>query len=178
MLVFDTGVPKCVMLTLFAITIGLVMYLYLTKKNHTSFIRNASIILLSGYVFLVLCSTLLFREESEEVRYMIHPFWSYQSLYYKRVAEYILNVLLFVPIGFLSAVAIKRMELFSLIVIGCGFSLVIEVLQLLFRRGVCSIDDIIHNALGFVLGYTAYRICFGFVHVFKHNHRNARKITT
>ena len=39
---------------------------------------------------------------------------------------------------------------------GC-LSVVIEFMQLYFKRGSCEVDDIIHNTLGCVIGYFIVR---------------------
>jgi glycopeptide antibiotics resistance protein len=43
--------------------------------------------------------------------------------------------------------------------IGCLLSAAIEILQLLTRRGVCNIDDVIHNTIGCAIGYGIFRLC-------------------
>ena len=160
MYLFDAGIPKYLVWVLCAIIAGIIISLYFTKKNWYSFLRNTLFCLLFGYVFFVLCVTLIFRDQSESIRVFIRPFWSYHVPNYKLIAELVLNVLLFVPIGFLAAAAMRRTKMLVLTGIACCFSMTIEVLQLLFRRGVCNIDDVIHNTFGFVLGYCIFRICF------------------
>lgn len=160
MYLFDAGVPQYAVWSLLAIIMGIVVGLYLTKKDWHSFFQNTLWCLLFGYVFLVLCVTLLFREGSCDVRFSIQPFWSYRVLNYRMMAQLVLNVLLFVPIGVLTAAAMRKTKWFVLTGFACCFSLMIEVLQVFSRRGVFNIDDIIHNTIGFVLGYCLFRICF------------------
>jgi glycopeptide antibiotics resistance protein len=80
-------------------------------------------------------------------------------LNYNIIAQLILNVLLFVPIGFLLGAIIKERRWLQVIEMGCLFSLMIEILQLLTRRGVCNIDDVIHNTIGCAIGYGIFRLC-------------------
>jgi glycopeptide antibiotics resistance protein len=112
-----------------------------------------------GYLFFVLCSTLLFRESSENIRYYLLPFWSYDILNYKVIAQHILNVLMFVPIGFLLGAIMNGRKWLQVIENGCLLSVMIEILQLLTRRGVCNIDDVIHNTIGCAIGYGIFRLC-------------------
>lgn len=158
-LLFDSGVPIWLLLVLLIIMTGVVTYLYLIKKNLSLFVRNASGILLLGYVFLVMCSTLLFRNESENVKYALCPFWSYHYLYYKMIAGLILNVLMFVPIGFFIGWSLKEKHIHSAIAFSLVLSLFIETMQLITKRGIFNIDDIIHNVLGGVIGYGIFRLC-------------------
>ena len=159
MLQFDVGVPLYVILALLVIVTGVIIGLYLTKKDRSSFIRNALLSLLWGYLFFVLCTTLLFRECSETIRYYLFPFWSYDLLNYKVIAQHILNVLMFVPIGFLLSSVLNRTRWMQVIEMGCLMSVMIEILQLLTRRGVCNIDDVIHNTIGCAIGYGVFRLC-------------------
>lgn len=159
MLQYDTGVPGIVIIGLFVIMAGIATGLYVTRKDYSSFFRNMSLSVLMGYTFFILCTTLLFREKTAYARCYTNPFESYDDLYYKMIAEILLNVLFFIPIGFLLAAAMKRERFRFVLCTGCMFSLTIETAQLLCRRGVCNIDDVIHNTLGCAIGYLVYRLC-------------------
>ena len=159
MLEFDYGVPLYVILALSVIVTGVIFGLYMTRKDRSSFIRNSLLCLLLGYLFFVLCTTVLFRESSEDMRYYLFPFWSYDVLNYKVVAQHILNVLMFVPIGFLLSATMEKIRFGQLLKIGCVLSVIIEIIQLLTRRGACNIDDVIHNAIGCAIGYGIFRLC-------------------
>ena len=159
MLLFDYGVPLYVIIALLVIVTGVIVGLYLTRKDRPSFIRNSLLTLLGGYIFFVLCTTLLFRESSDTMRYFFLPFGSYDVLNYNIVAQLILNVLMFVPIGFLLGTIFNGISWMQVIKIGCLLSVIIEILQLLTRRGVFNIDDVIHNIIGCAIGYAIYRLC-------------------
>ena len=97
---YDIGVPTVVVIATCLFVCGIVFLLFRLKTNYSIFARQASFCLLMGYIFLVLCTTIFFREETFEKRYYIHPFWSYSVLYNKLLAQIIMNVFLFIPIGF------------------------------------------------------------------------------
>ena len=59
------------------------------------------------------------------------------------------NILLFIPIGFLLPLVVKKMPLLW----GIGFSLLIEIIQFITRRGTCETDDVISNTIGLLIGY-------------------------
>lgn len=44
------------------------------------------------------------------------------------------------------------------ILFGCLVSVAIEVLQFFTQRGLCELDDVIHNTLGVVIGYGVYKV--------------------
>ena len=77
----------------------------------------------------------------------------------KLLAEIILNVLLFMPIGFISGIVFNNANIIKVIGFGCLLSLSIEIFQLLTMRGVCNIDDVIHNTFGCVIGFGIFRLC-------------------
>ncbi len=66
---------------------------------------------------------------------------------------FFLNIAVFVPFGILLALRFPRLRpLRRIAALSGGFSLCIELLQLIFRRGVCDIDDLLCNTLGGLLG--------------------------
>lgn len=72
---------------------------------------------------------------------------------------YGLNVVMFLPLGFLIPLIWQRLgKLRYILAAGCGFSVLIEVSQILSLRGT-DVDDVIMNTLGAVLGFGLYRLC-------------------
>lgn len=77
------------------------------------------------------------------------------------VSTYILNILLFVPLGFLLPLIWKKYRSFSITVLhGMLLSLNIEILQL-FNHRVSDIDDLITNTVGTVFGFLLWKILAG-----------------
>ncbi|MDV7750018.1 VanZ family protein [Enterococcus faecium] len=108
-------------------------------------------------VYMILVMTVLSRFDYGEYAHRILPFASY-VLYAKTRSSALLidiieNILLFMPLG-ISMALIGRTKLRYLIAISVAFSLFIEVIQLITRRGWFESDDIMHNLLGFLIGYT------------------------
>ena len=66
------------------------------------------------------------------------------------------NIGWFVPFGFLIPFLWKKQTFWRVTAGGTLFSFVIEILQLLFRKGYCELDDLILNAVGCMLGYGFY----------------------
>lgn len=159
MLHYNTGIPTAVFIGVPVIVGGIVVLLFWAKNSYSPFIRQASSCMLIGYFFIVLCATVFFREETFEKRYELCPFWSYAILYNRLLAQLIMNVLMFIPIGFFTGGALKKKNLWIALGIGCAFSLLIELTQLISTRGVFSVDDIIHNVLGCAIGYGVFLIC-------------------
>ena len=65
-----------------------------------------------------------------------------------------MNVIGFIPVGFLlaSVLSSTSLSIFLAIPIASLISLSIELLQLITSRGLFEFDDILHNSLGAVIG--------------------------
>ena len=69
----------------------------------------------------------------------------------------VLNILLFVPLGFLiPTIWNEYRSLKNVFLIGIGLSLIIEILQI-FTFRLTDIDDLITNTLGTIIGYSFSR---------------------
>ena len=157
---YNAGIPKAVILVAVLCMCGIVSVLYLRRNDKTDFARNSSCLFFWVYVAIVLCYTIIFRNCKPIQILLLHPFGSYSALCYKRIAEIIFNVLMFMPIGFLYGGSKKKVRWVEVLCIGLGLSVSIEVMQLLSRRGVCSIDDVIHNTIGCLIGYGLFRLFY------------------
>lgn len=120
--------------------------------------RKIAGLLLVEYVFLIYCSTVIYRKASEGVAgHNFSPFWSYEAIQNGRqdlIAENAMNVIVFIPIGMVlgSLLRIKGSWLISLVT-GLIISGSIEALQYFLKRGFSEFDDVIHNTIGCIIGY-------------------------
>jgi len=119
-------------------------------------IRAVIWLLLTEYVFLIYSLTVFYRGIRKERVYDYTPFWSYEKP--ELVAENIMNVVVFLPIGLLLGCAIKSITWWKVLLVGSGLSVSIEMLQMVFKRGFSEVDDIIHNTLGCMIGYWIYSL--------------------
>lgn len=115
--------------------------------------------LLSEYYFLVLCSTVICRDCGSKRDMELMPFWNYPDIwnsvdYPADLIEVLLNIILFIPIGLL--LGGMGMNLKRIFLSGVILSCIIEVSQLVFCRGLCETDDVIHNTLGCIIGYEGF----------------------
>lgn len=132
------------------------------KEKINKILFAASVILFSlVYLYLVLQITVFGRNELDGGRSELIPFLSYYMLPvvgWRGWGVYIFyglvgNVILFVPVGMLTALLpkVKHKYLLSGIV-GFVFSLAIEITQYCTMLGTFEIDDLIHNTWGAVIG--------------------------
>ncbi len=119
-------------------------------------------VLLVEYVVLIYCSTVFFRPTGKVATYDYKPFWSYQAYFEGRepnaLVENFANVLVFVPVGLLLGFTIKKTSYVRVAIIGACISIGIELLQLIFKKGFSELDDVMHNTLGCMLGYSLFRM--------------------
>lgn len=137
-----------------------------TKKLKVSKVILWSIFLI--YMIVVLGATIGHRVSGYE-SVNLHLFSSYKDAYNNfslREWRYIiLNILMFVPIGFMFPLLFKKCECWYITYLGCfAITLFIEILQLISKRGIFEIDDIINNTLGGAIGYGIVMI---FISLFK-----------
>lgn len=74
------------------------------------------------------------------------------------IVAYVLNIVLFVPLGLLAPMIWQKLDkLTNILGVGLGFTLLIEVSQLLNFRST-DIDDVILNVLGAAVGFVIYKL--------------------
>jgi len=113
------------------------------------------------YIFLIFCSTVIYRRGYEGAGYELSPFWSYAATQEGRtelLTENIMNVVAFVPIGLLLGVCIKGLKLWHAFLVGACLSVSIEVLQFILKKGFSELDDVMHNTLGCMIGFGVYAV--------------------
>ena len=99
--------------------------------------------LLAGYLFLILAVTVLDRRPGPKMTYELIPFWSYGVKSLRM--EILLNIILFIPVGLLA-------PKWKTVGLAAGYSMLIELAQLVSFRGLFEFDDVMHNALGTAIG--------------------------
>lgn len=73
--------------------------------------------------------------------------------------SFILNIFLFIPLGFLCSFISKSYQsVKGTFLIGCGLSLSIEIVQLFTQYRATDIDDLITNIIGALMGYFCFKI--------------------
>lgn len=141
--------------------IGIVYFIFFRKtlKNHIEFdIKRVLVFcMLFCYVIIVIGATIFVRPGVYE-HANLHLFSSYIEAWNNYSKAYwrniILNILMFVPIGFLLPLF---SEIFKKFYWSLGLSFLftfgIEITQYMTKRGIFEVDDILNNFLGSVIGY-------------------------
>lgn len=79
------------------------------------------------------------------------------------MTECISNVIAFIPIGLLLGGSFDQMKWWKVLLIGGGFSILIETLQFFLKRGFAEFDDVFHNVLGCMIGFGMYVVIIAIV---------------
>lgn len=156
---YENIVPLPIDWMLCAIAFGIVAILFTIRKNYRGFIVKSAWSMLAIYVLMLLFGTVLFRETSPEMRYHFEPLKNYTAIYDGFIADVIVNICMFIPLGFLGAITFGHNNLMKVCIVGFLISAIVELAQLLGRCGVCNIDDVIHNSLGCAIGFFIFTLC-------------------
>ncbi|MDF2544754.1 MAG: hypothetical protein K0S47_4472, partial [Herbinix sp.] len=108
-----------------------------------------------AYIFLVVSITLLSRPRGSRVGIDLIPFSTFSpNLLGSRYP--IENILLFIPFGFLLPSLWEPFrKIYLCLGTGLVFSIGIESIQLITKRGFFQLDDMVTNILGAFIGFTA-----------------------
>lgn len=72
---------------------------------------------------------------------------------------FLLNIFLFIPLGFLCPLISKHYRCVkNIFLLGCGLSFSIEIVQLFTLYRATDIDDLITNVVGTLIGYLGFRL--------------------
>lgn len=146
---------------LFLIGMG-VIYRYHKRVNgnpgHDSLWREVARLLLVEWIALISCSAILIRKERSCREINLVPFWSYfdyaeNSYLWEMTVLNLLNICMFVPVGALLKLGIQELTWKSVLLVGSVLSFIIELSQFILSKGLCEVDDVIHNVAGCMLGY-------------------------
>lgn len=137
-------------------------------------------VLLVFWLIFTIIITFGLREQSDSLKVSFNPINAYQTIIrsatialknggmpevIKRLSWYgdvisgpILNVILFIPFGYLvPSVFAIICRWWKVLIIGFVFSLLIETIQLVTKLGWFDASDLLHNTVGAWIGYGLYK---------------------
>ena len=120
------------------------------------------LVLFCVYLTFLFGVTLLNRRPEESYSMELMPLWSYQeSILNGNVSlgeQIIYNIAAFFPFGIFLPVLIRKMQkLWRSAAAAAVLSAFIELTQLIFKCGLCELDDVINNTLGAAIGYGIWK---------------------
>ena len=150
----------------------IIITLLVLKKRR----RNAGIISVI-YILAIIYLTFISREPMPIHHYSINPFGAARRglefggglisgllhgtvkiTNWAELRNIILNILLFIPFGYLLPSLFPRLRWWQVVLLGLAFSLCIELLQLITKLGYADVDDLINNTLGAAIGWLCYKL--------------------
>ena len=136
------------------------------KYKNKKITKQNSIVmwLLINYSILLLYFTVLGRRALDYYRYNFDFGYSYQEVFLlgdcTLASQIFVNILMFIPVGILCGIIIEKHMLIKTLLYGLALSFIIEILQLVLRRGYCEFDDLLSNALGTLVGCIVVKIYY------------------
>ncbi len=82
----------------------------------------------------------------------------FDSVHATPIEDLLLNIILFLPLGFLLPYIWPKLNGWKTVLIGFGCSILIETTQYVFHWGCLDVDDVFNNTLGACLGYLCYAL--------------------
>lgn len=143
-----------------ALAVIAVTYFFYKKKGKRFPWRKAALwLVFLGYLVIVLYATIL-RNAGGYREWNLHLFRAWREAWNnfstKNWANVLLNIAMFVPLGFLLPLTGKQFrKWYVAIPAGFGTSFAIELAQLALKRGICDVDDLFCNGLGAAIGFFA-----------------------
>ena len=149
------GVPEYIYWSVLSVLI-ICSFAAIINYKKKKIVRICFFLLLIDFIILILCSTVFYRTSIDNRGFNLKPLWSYKAILEGQqyiLPEIVMNITVFVPIGFFVSVLLKKMRLSQILLVGLFISITIECLQFILKKGFCEVDDIIHNTLGCLIGY-------------------------
>lgn len=157
------------------LAIGFVAFSVLLLKKAPS--KRLTVWFSVVYLIAIIYLAFISREPAPYLRYSINPFGAARRglefggglisgllhgdvkvTNWTSLEGIILNILLFIPFGYLLPSLFPKLRWWQVILLGLAFSLTIELLQLITKLGYADVDDLINNTLGAAIGWLCYKL--------------------
>lgn len=160
------GSPRTTLMLLLSLMsmIGFCVLFYFFLQNVHQ-IRAIPALLLLLYLGVVSYVTVFSRKEGSQTDILLGVSYLSRAIRersFKWLEHPLLNIGLFIPVGFLfTAIYPKKLNKAGLVIpFGLMLSVMIETTQMLLQNGQCDMEDLITNALGAYLGMIIYRLIY------------------
>ena len=151
------------MVTALLATVAVALFLLFFRER-----RNLLWVGIVSYMFIVLYTTQFSRITTEDGRginllpfhflYWVKIYLSRGNIHgvFRCIRGLYLNILMFIPFGFLAKTWKPAAPAWKIVLAGFGFSMLIELTQMIFHLGMFETDDLMTNTLGTWLGTAIY----------------------
>ena len=149
-------IPTSIIYIILSFCVFLLLLIQLRVKSKFRRLSYSAIITASSYYVFVIIVTVICRVNFPKPSVNLLPYWDSVSLLvehpYYVIEEIFINVFLFSPIGLILG-CISGFKVKHVLLLGFCLSLIIELSQYIFLKGVCEANDLVHNTIGCLLGY-------------------------
>ena len=154
--------PQWFYVTLLLIFCVVAIWIFSVKNVIRIKLRRLLGVMYVEYLLLLLCSTIIFRDRATcSIGLEFVPLWNLAYISQTETQlELLLNILMFVPVGFCSSVFLKHPVATKIILLSMTLSCTIELSQYFLEKGFCETNDVINNTLGGMIGYLIYKAPF------------------
>ncbi len=160
--------PKIKWVILFGLIFLSLLYLEnwkgaVQQKGPVIFVCKMLLSLTCSFIFVM---TLFGRTTEGNYDWELMPFESYYNAWTEGSMEIMLqilvNIAMYIPLGFLLPCCFRWFERYRhVLFVASVSSLLIELIQLIFKIGLFEVDDIINNILGAIIGIGLYTLLRG-----------------
>ena len=154
----ESIVPTSYFIFLFVLSI--ILYIIQNVNNRKEISKRIGLVGAVVYSLYLLGALALFRPGDVNSTPKLIPLYSYYELFEKGIStlfpQIIINILIFTPLGLFFRMTCPQMLFVKVCSWGMSISILLELLQLKYKKGLFEVDDILHNTLGFVIGILIY----------------------
>ena len=148
-----SSMPQWLYVILFLALCISIWVIFTRKESIRIKVKRMLGVMFTEYLVVLLCFTIFLRKESENhvIRYeFFHDYLVNNMLLLK---DALMNIAIFVPVGFCSSVFLKHPKWVKILLISGILSCSIEFSQYILSRGYCDANDIMNNCIGGLLGW-------------------------
>lgn len=127
--------------------------IFTRKGNFRIKVKRILGVMFTEYLVVLLCFTIFLRKESENHVIRFELFHDYLLNNMQLLKDALMNIAIFVPVGFCSSVFLKHPKWVKILLISGILSCSIEFSQYILSRGYCDANDIMNNCIGGLLGW-------------------------
>ena len=154
-----------IILAAFIAVSTIIIYRFFLKKRNIPIGKVLLWAVFICYIIVVLGVTLMMRASFYEGRKIMPLFYSYREAWVDFSAvmwrNIILNILMFVPFGFLLPICHRKFDSFwETTAAAFIFTGLIETVQYFLKLGIFEPDDLLNNTIGAMIGFGIYTLVF------------------
>lgn len=104
------------------------------------------------YILFLLYFALISRDPTAKYDVRLKLFWGFSHPSGNGYRDLFLNLLSYIPIGIMVGLIVKEYRIAKAVLLGFLVSIVVELSQLIWKRGFFDVDDLFNNVVGALIG--------------------------